>query len=327
MLHRLPFIVVTGLLLFGGESRAADEVKLDVPEQPKNEPRDWPLLQPSPTFVEVVSPPRRLLRNPPGLYADVELSFVFADVFSRLQGEDAFSGRRTNFDLDVNVAPTFTLGYTFANDLGSVLTSYRYLGTDGRPEVSPGFPGDSRLDLNDVSLLYRRAFEIGSGRCYGAIDVGGRLMTIFYDLSSTIDFPTTQFSQGGFFDFHASNYFVGAGPSVGYTGEWELVPGLSVFGHSDFAALFGRNTFKTAFSGDFGTGGAPAFQVADQTRRDITVKALRAEAGLNWAPCSTPHMMFQFGYTFEYLWDVGRFEDIRDDLMLNGIFARMRINY
>lgn len=326
MIKSMRHILVIGLLLCANKSMADDE-KSDPWVPSKSEPKDWPLLQPPPTFVEVISPPRRLLRNPPGFYTDVELSFVFADIFTRVPGDDAFSGRRTDFDLDMNVAPTFTLGYTFPNGLGSVLASYRYLGTDGRPEVAFGSVGDARLDLNDVSLLYRRAFEIGSGRCYGAVDVGGRLMSIFYDLRASIDFQRTAFTQGAFFDFHASNYFIGAGPSVGYTGEWEIAPGFSIFGHSDFAALFGRNTFKTASSGDLGTGGAPAFQVSDQTRRDITVKALRAEAGLNWAPCSTPHMMFQFGYTFEYLWDVGRFEDLRDDLMLNGIFARMRINY
>jgi hypothetical protein len=259
-----------------------------------------------------------------GWYADVELAYVFSDVLTRVRGDSAAFGSRTDFRLNDNVAPTFTVGYGLPNGNGAIFGSYRYLGTDGSISPDDFSNGQTRLDINDFSAMYRFGFALGSGRLQTAIDIGGRLTSIYYDISYNYNPPVDLLDIVSQLNLHGSSRFLGAGPSIGLSSDFAITPCISWYVHSDFAALFGEQTFRTSAQSIVN---GVASSEGGTLRRSTTVKALRAETGLNWAPPSTPHMLFQLGYSFEYFWDVGRFDDACDDVMLNGIFARARFSY
>lgn len=294
-----------------------------------------PLRDPYPTTWQ--SPPpyvpatdwfarRSSIGGPPGVFADIDLAFLWPDVRMR-DGHNGAFGQSADFDLNPDLATTFRLGYNFENDLTSVFASYRFFGADGSPNVDgAGLPVDigTRLDVNDVNWTVQQRIPLFWDRLRFAVEGGARLSTIFYDLSYRTEYPA--FIGGGPFEVElkASSHFVGAGPTVGLANEFELLPGLSLFARSDFAALFGRHTFKTRVDTN-----APFLTVLapQEIGRSATVKTLGALAGLTWVPANMPHLTFQFGYQFEYWWDVGKFGDLSDDLMFNGLFGRVRINY
>lgn len=257
-----------------------------------------------------------------GIFTNIELAAMFPQVRTRV-GSDRTSDA-TDFDLDANVQPTFTVGYAFNGGLSSVFATYRYLGTEGHPSIEDFGLGTARtrLDLNDFMWLYRRRFE-PTARWYVTLDAGARLSTIFYDLKIN-----SQFGAADMIPFNVevrgSSQFVGAGPTVGLGSGWEIRPGLQFFGLTDFSALFGRQTFRTAVQSSFDN---ESFFESDSVRNSRTVKVLRAQTGFGWQPASTPHMQFQAGYQFEYWWDIGRFFEGNDDLLLNGVFLRLCVTY
>lgn len=304
---------------------AAVAMGADDPAPPVDLPAHW-----DPPVNAAPPPPVNFLGDacaclPPvrqGLFTNVELAAVFPQVRTR-RGSDRTS-EDTDFDLDANVQPTFTVGYAFDGGLSSVFASYRYLGTEGHPTVVDFGVGTARtrLDLNDFVWAYRRRFE-PTRRWYWSLDAGARLSTLYYDLNINSQIATIA-AEPFTLEARGSSQFVGAGPTVGVGSGVELRPGLTVFGLTDFSALFGRQTFRTAFQTTFDS---DTFFEADTTRNSLTVKVLRAQAGFGWQPASTPHMQFQAGYQFEYWWDIGQFFEGNDDLLLNGVFLRLCVTY
>src|SRR5207237_4286724 len=106
--------------------------------------------------------------------------------------------------LDWTLSPRFELGYRFADNLGSLMLTYRFLTTEGNPVVADFDPmGDgalrSRLDMQIVDLDYVSRHH----KCCPDFDfrwlAGVRLATVFFD-SEVI---------GGLAELRTSNHFFG----------------------------------------------------------------------------------------------------------------------
>ncbi|MFL5331434.1 MAG: Lpg1974 family pore-forming outer membrane protein [Gemmataceae bacterium] len=291
--------------------------------------------EPPPIYIEPVTSfpvePRLLQRSvggSPGWFLDLDLAILFPDVRTRTTGSGNVFGSGTDFDLNADVLAGFTLGYRF-NTQNAFLYSYRGFSSEGRPDPDGVFFDDIRthLDMNDLSWIYQYVFNFRPDRWRVAGEVGARLSTVYYSLTTHTEFPifAAATSPFGEIDMRGSSDFVGAGPTVGLSSNFELTPGLSLFAHTDFAALFGEQEFRVRTRSQFP--GSPTFVTTSTDRHGNTAEALRVMAGLNWAPARTPRFAFQIGYQFEYWWNIGKFDDGRDDLMLNGLFFRMRYSF
>jgi Legionella pneumophila major outer membrane protein precursor len=277
---------------------------------------------------EVIEPsePRvvhRTVGDPSRFFLDFDVGALFPEIRTRIRGDNAFGGRSSDFDLNANASLGISAGFKFG-DANAIFASYRNFATDGHPgDDGSVFEVRTRLDINDVSLSYQRQILLPWDRHRWAIEAGARLSTIYYDLTESMQLdPAVTVPVGqGQISLHGSNHFVGAGPTIGVANDFLLIPGLTWFGRTDFAALFGHQTFRFNANSPF----IDSFN--DSRGSSNTVKVLRLSTGLSWSPECTPHMLFQFGYQFEYWWDIGTFADSHDDLMFNGLFARLRLTY
>jgi hypothetical protein len=243
----------------------------------------------------------------PGLFAETELALVFPRFgFALGAVSSAYSD-----DLDVNVSPTFTVGYRSPNGLHALYAAYRYLGAsaDYSGDIRPG---RARLDLNDIDVLYQGPLGESGQNLRLFWETGTRLSSIYFDRFTrypTLD-PYLAYAPT---EIHTVSHFLGAGPEFGVGGSYRTVGGLSVFSQLDFAALFGQ------------------FSVGDATRDGRvngsgTMDVLRVKTGLEWVPGYYNRFAFQGGYRFEQEWGFAR-DSIPSDVQIHGLFASCRFTY
>ena len=327
--RRLSLVV---LFLFGSNLLA--QLPPPVWETPSSQPvgpfNDLPLASPDIPNIAADRLPEFPSAGKPQsyrLFIDLDLAAAYPQIRTR-NGGTALGGAPTDFRLDGDVQPTFTLGYNLPGGLWSVFASYRYLGASGHAELPGPLSGQeaqTRLDVNDFIWAVQRRFE-PTDRWHFAFYGGARLADVFYDLNATGIINIAATAPEISFDAHGSSEFLGGGPFAGLGSELKISPTLTLFATTDFSALFGQQTFRTGV--DAHKDGLPPYMFHDTTKHSPSVKVLRAEAGLSWAPVATPHMQFQFGYRYEYWWDIGKYSGgARDDLLLNEFFARVRFAF
>jgi hypothetical protein len=224
--------------------------------------------------------------------------------------------------LDWAGSPRVQLGYRFDQGFGEVRLAYQSLVSDGTATI-PNYDlfGDgrlkSRLNVNMVDLDYA-----GERVPFGRIDdptatlqwsVGARLATVFFDSRA----------QGNLLGQRVSNNFVGAGPFVGLDqfiplfhctefGLYSRVQGALAIGST-------RQGFEETFTlpGVFDVGGATT------VRNTNAVPILDVEAGLSWAPATSPHgLCFTGGYQFQGWWYLGQTSSSDAHLTAQGFFLR-----
>lgn len=278
---------------------------------------------------------RRSISSSPGWYIDADIALVFADLRGR-SGGMGFVESGDDLSLDANVGMLVGIGYTFTDPRWTFVTNYRYFGTSGAPSIDLGDTGGftpsielkSRLDVNEFNWILQRQILLPNDRLRLAVNGGARLGSVYYDLNihSQFNFPGFEDQPPMNFtvDARGSQYFIGAGPVAGLGADFALLPGWSLFGTGDFAALFGKTTTKMSFQTN-----APMIDVLPSTseRQNSTAKVLRTSTGLNYAPTILPHMSFQLGYQFEYWWDVARSEGVSQDMLMQGLFGQLRVGF
>jgi hypothetical protein len=265
----------------------------------------------------------------PGLYFGLELEILAPHIRNGLNANVAATGFEPNVvalggaPLDWTGSPKFNLGYRFAEGLGSVDVSYRFVVSDGT-EILQGFdldgsdaPLKSRLDMNIVDIDYVSR-EISLGHvCDLQWRVGARLASVFFDSQA----------EGFFLAQQTSNSFFGAGPHVGLDLGHRL-------GNSEFG-LFGRidtsvpiGQVRQSFSEVFVTSDGTVVGGATDVHQTQAVPTLGIQFGLSWTPCWRGRQArYTFGYAFEEWWDVGQAGSSRADLTTQGFFLRGEFNF
>lgn len=274
--------------------------------------------------TQPLPPPPPPGTQPPGWFADVELSILAPRLTSSVTGNVNVSGLFTdtvqlpNANLDWTVAPRFILGYRMCDGNGEISVAYQSVATSGTATL-PGFDIDgstgmlkTRLDMNVVDIDYGspeyRFFSSWTTKW----SAGVRIADVFFDSHAV----------GYYLDQRSSNEYAGAGPHLGLS-LWRTFGSsdLSFYGHVDGSVLFGdiRQEFDESITFPDGTviGGTTI------THHDRTVPVVNGEVGLSWAPRYSRHAFrLTGGYQFNEWWDVGQSNGNQANVMLQGIFLR-----
>jgi hypothetical protein len=229
-------------------------------------------------------------------------------------------------------APRIEFGYRFADGGGALIGSVFALDSQGSG-VAPGFdpfaaPPDgggapsgffpsaagavkSRLDLVAVDFDYGNRFYDLDPRWVVLWRAGVRFASWYFDTRV----------QGPALEQRASSYLFGVGPHSGVDLYRRLtVPGLSLFGRAEGAALIGwiDQNFEETLSAAGVPFGGGATRITD-TRY---VPTLRAQAGLRWSPWPERPFAVSAGYIFGGWWTQGQGRTSAATLIYNGVFLR-----
>jgi hypothetical protein len=275
-----------------------------------------------PVVMDAEVMPRRMIGGRPGWRFDLDLALLFPDVRFRNEANTMF-GNSADFDLNPGIAGTLTVGYLFE---GPHAMYFAYRGFDARGNPDSDFANEeirTGVELNDFDWVYQRRFGSDSSRFRVAAEVGIRLTSLQYSYSIHSHYPLSFLADEYVHNTSTwCNEFVGAGPTIGLSDEFAISPAISFFSRADFGVLFGEQRVRTKYRTSLPWVDSMTTSYSDREGHDV--KVLRAMAGVNWMPPSTPRMSFQLGYQFEYWWQVGKFGDASDDIMLNGLFGRIR---
>jgi hypothetical protein len=260
-----------------------------------------------------------------GWFGEAGVSILKAHVKNRLSADVSFGDLGTDTvylpgaSLDWTAAPTFELGYRFADGCGELVGSYRNLTTSGRATIvdydalGDGFLR-SRLDVNTFDFDYGNTITLGS-RLDLRWRAGVRVADVFFDSHAV----------GQFLEQHVSNHFTGAGPHAAFDAWYRLpVPGLGLYARLDGALPVGHihQGFSESFTFDDGSVlGSGASQGTTQV-----VPTLDAQLGFGWAPPGT-RLRFLVGYEFEQWWNVGHVGSSRAELFDQGVFFRAEFSF
>jgi hypothetical protein len=265
----------------------------------------------------------------PGWFAGVEVDVLAPHIKNRLMAPVTLAGFEPNTvhlptaELDWVGSPKFDIGYRFAEGLGELLFSFRFLDSEGSDTI-PGFDFDgstgylkSRLSVDVWDIDYSSR-EFSLAPCWDMKwKAGVRIADIFFD--STVD--------GNILEQRTRNLFTGAGPHVGLD-LWRSfnVPGLEFYCSAEGASVIGqvRQRFEESVLYSDGT------VVGAESRLHHTqgVPVLDAQIGLSWSPHWRRHWSrFSTGYEFEQWWYLGQAGASRADLTMQGIFCRAEFNF
>lgn len=219
------------------------------------------------------------------------------------------------------MSPRFELGYRLPQGFGAFLAAFRFLVTEGS-ETALRFDaaGDgllsSRLNLNVLDLDYA-SWEFALGPlCDMHWNVGVRLANVFFDARA----------RGQLREQRASSFFLGAGPHAGLElGRRFDGTGLSLFGRADGAVLIGRIT--QAFEETLTVADGTVLGGATTQRTDQAVPIVKLQAGLGWTPPGYYLTRFLLGYEIEQWYYLGRLNDSRAELTVQGLFLRGEFSF
>jgi major outer membrane protein len=290
--------------------------------------------QPAPVMPPPYNPyPAPVLEQPiraePGWYFGAELDILGPHISNRLNANVAATGFEPNLvaiggaPLDWTGSPKFDLGYRFADGLGAVELSYRFIVTDGNVLLlgwdldGSDAPMRSRLDMNLIDLDYVSR-DISLARiCDLRWRAGVRLASIYFDSQA----------EGFFIEQQVSNDFFGAGPHVGLD-LWRRLGDtqLSLFGRVDSSVPIGQ--IHQSFSETFITQDGTLAGGATDIKETQAVPTLGIQFGLAWTPvwhgCISRYTL---GYAFEQWWAVGDVGNSRANITTQGLFFRGEFNF
>ncbi|HYT91410.1 MAG TPA: Lpg1974 family pore-forming outer membrane protein [Gemmataceae bacterium] len=305
------------LLLLGGWSLLAQAQQF-TQSSTSNDPGPLPVAPAALPFPEGPPPTPAFAANPAALPAADAPPFrpppgwfVGVEVFlprPHLSNVDPLNdGSEPVANLDLTVAPLFTLGYRFERG-NALLASYRYLGSSG--DGSDLFSDShTRLEGHWLDLDYRGCLH---GPWLGFTfqwQTGCRIAVVEHALRT--GFP------GWWISDRLS--FAGAGPHFGVDLNWyfpETTVGL--FGRADVALLLGRSTDR--YQAQFQGFDVP-LDFRDTTSRTVGMFNARAELGVSWTPPTQRWLRFEAGYQlFDFLWQGENFAN-------SGPFVRCEIGF
>ncbi len=261
-----------------------------------------------------------------GLFANVELDVLGVHLKNRLNGTVYFpDGTASTLQLpgaemDWTLSPRFELGYHLADNLGSLMFSYRFLSTDGSlviPDFDPTGDGAlrTRLDLQVVDLDYVSPHH----QCCPDLDfhwlLGVRLATVFFD-NEVI---------GGTAEARSSNHFFGAGPHAGLDLWYHLGSGFGLFSKLDTSYTIGN--VHQSFGISMVQNDGSLFGGAGEARGTKSIPTLTAQIGVGWSPIGGDRLRFTAGYLYEHWWMLGDIGGSRAELADQGLFFRGEVNF
>jgi hypothetical protein len=266
---------------------------------------------------------------PENFFADVEVDILKPHIKAALTNAVTFpDGSQTNVQppttqLGWTAAPRLEVGWFVQPSLGFFALSYRgfadeaqqnALGLDGTP-----FALRTRLDVNQFAFDYGTVPYAYAPRWYISGRIGLAAADVFFD-NRAISAAQTQY---------ASNTYYGAGPHVRFDlwREFNLLPGLSVFGQPDLTVLVGQ-IHQHYSETDIAADGSSVSGFFIQ-RKTQTVPVLALRAGLSYTPPDLSNWRFMLGYEFEEWWFVGQVDGLnaRGQFNSNGIFLRALVTF
>jgi hypothetical protein len=227
--------------------------------------------------------------------------------------------RPPGVDLPWEVSPAIEAGYRLPGGDAFVFT-YRFLSAEGNGQATDPIGGEAqvrtRLDLQVFDIDYALPVFQVAPRFELSTRLGARIADVFFDSRSINDAGLRQ----------ASNDFFGAGIHGRLDARYhiDLLPGLSVFGRLDGAALIGRSKQKFQLQSDFGE-----FTYVSKTKQqgNRTVPVLNLQAGLTYAPPALPGLSFTSGYEYEQFFNVADVGASSGDFYTHGWFMRVRYDF
>ena len=279
--------------------------------------------------------PDPLLERPdmplPGWFFDVDANIVQVRVRNQLTNNVTVSPLQTdtiNFQgnpLDWTVSPRFEAGYHLADGLGDLQLGYRFLATSGGATIGTpaGAAGQhGRLDLNEFDLQYV-SHEFSLAPLWEMRwNFGARAATLYFD--SRLSFLNAAPGPGAPVTQDETNFLHAYGPLAGLElARHSAVPGLSFIGKLEAASLFGR--IKQTFGEE--VAGNPTASGLTRQQASVGVPTLNGIIGLSYDIPRWQHSRVLVGYEFETWWQIGRLNDSRGQLDLQGLFLRAEIAF
>jgi hypothetical protein len=265
----------------------------------------------------------RLDSPPPGWFASFDVGLVKPHVKNHLTAPVNVDGLFTdqvqlpNAELDWTGSPRIEVGYRFYEGCGEFVVSYQSLVSDGTGIVSSFDPGGdgvlrSRLNANVIDLDYAsREYALGP-KWDMKWRAGVRLASIFFD-SRAIGF---------FREERSNNEFFGAGPHLGLDLTRTLgTHGLGAFARLESAAVIGD--IDQNFEADVALGDGTAAGGASTAEQTQAVPVVDLQVGLSYVPpWNGRWARFVAGYEIQQWWWLGRVNDSRAELTVQGAFFR-----
>lgn len=266
---------------------------------------------------------------PEQFFADVEVDILKPHIKAALTDTVTFrDGTQATVQppttqLGWTAAPRLEVGWFVKPSLGYFALSYRgfadqadqnALGLDATP-----YALRTRLDVNQGAFDYGTMPYSYAPRWYLAGRIGLAAADVFFD-NRAVSAAQTQY---------ASNTYYGAGPHVRLDlwREFNLLPGLTVFGQPDLTVLVGQIHQRFSES-NFLSDGSSEFGYFIQ-RKTQTVPVLALRTGLSYVPAELSRWRFTLGYEFEEWWFVGQIDGLnsRGQFNSNGVFLRAFVSF
>jgi Legionella pneumophila major outer membrane protein precursor len=260
--------------------------------------------------------------QPNPFFVSVDLAVLFPTMSIKLKNEIPVAGGTDTINvpgvgLDTTLSPRIEFGYRLPDTQGQFSFAYRFISTQGTGTSETDLGTDtnlrSRLDLNQLDFDYATARYSPEPRWDIQWRLGARAVGVFSDTSET----------KGAFEKSASNYFVGAGPHLGFEVEHRsnILPAFGFFANVDGAVLIGQDEQKFHLE-------EPGFStLLEAPRKTLTVPTVSAQAGISYTPPGANWLHFRAGYQFEHWFDLGNVGQSRLDMSAHGPFLHGQIDF
>jgi hypothetical protein len=342
--RRLALFALVGLVATGPTARAEDDPKAaEAPPAYVLPPTGWPTVK--------FDQPDFLLDRPeaplPGPFFNVETQFLAIHLRNQMfnsvpLADGSLDTVRFNANpIDETVSPRFEVGWRLPDGWGELRFGYRFLVSSGSgslaaqriltdpngnlilTDLGSAHEG-GRLNFNVADFAYwsreyslERRWEMRWG-------VGARMMFLYYDSHFTVDDPGTGagslLSQGMSDSTRAYGGF--AALDLSYR---TAVPGLALCGRIDAGQLFGR--VKQIYNVQVvGADGGPQ-NAALRNDGSIGPPMLNLQFGLTYTVPDWNNSRFLIGYQRETWWQIGRLDEARGQLEVQGLVLRAEINF
>jgi hypothetical protein len=244
-----------------------------------------------------------------------------------------FPGNR----LYATLAPRFDFGYALPDGFGSLQLGYRFLTTEGSDVVKPdqssladplpghaGQHGRLRFDLVDADYISR---EFSLGPCWemrwGA---GLRFYRLYFDSSLTFIDPASD--PGTPLVQSEANSLWGLNAHGLLEVDWRTpIRGLAVFGRAEGSAGYARITQTATEALVAAPDGSIPGLVRDRLTSSVGIPTLAEEVGLSYTVPRWNCSRILAGYQYETWWQIGRLNNSRGQLDVQGLFLRCEINF
>ncbi len=307
---------------------------------PPDRPPAYVLPPAGPIEIPPFPRPDPLLDRPngdqPGFYVNSEVQYLFdirvrnqlsVPVTSPVTGGTDIVGFPGN-QIDMTVMPRFEIGYRLPDGWGALEFDFRFLSTQGSNSVAgPTGPGvlDGRLDTTVLDFGYAsQEFSLGPqwDMRWGA---GARMATIYFNNNLTLADGAPAPGDVLFQSDTNSMRAYGAYGNLEIGRRLAGIPGLTVSGKVEFADMYGRIK-QTASEVLVGNDGSPTGSFYRQDG-GVGPPMFSFRTGVTWNPPSWRNVSLQAGYSYETWFDVGRLNDSRAQLDMQGFYLRAEIGF